>query len=231
MKHVLVVEDEPRMRELIADYFKEEGGFRITEAKNGQEAVEKFAKDPADAVVLDVMMPFLDGFGVCEAIRRGSDAVIVLVTAKSEEDDKLHGYGLGADDYVTKPFSPKVLVAKVKALLKRADKTGSGPELLPDEIVYRIDGLEIREFAYELTVDGRNVGITPKEFELLLTLCRNRNRVLSRELLLDRVWGIEYDGDPRTVDTHIKRLRQKLGPYAACISTVRGNGYSLKVSP
>lgn len=228
MKHVLVVEDEPRMRELIADYFKDEG-FRVTEAKNGREAMEKFGKDPADAVVLDVMMPFLDGFGVCEALRRKSDVVIVLVTAKSEEDDKLHGYELGADDYVPKPFSPKVLVAKVKALLKRAEKRAESDS--PQDTIYRIDGIEIREHSYEIQVDGHSIGTTPKEFELLLALCQNRNRVLSREQLLDRVWGIDYEGDSRTVDTHIKRLRQKLGPYSGCISTVRGNGYILKVTP
>jgi len=226
MKTVMVVEDEPLMRELIADYMKGEG-FRVIEAKNGAEALDKFAQTPADAVVLDVMMPYLDGFGVCEFLRKTSDAVIVIVTAKSEETDKLHGYELGADDYVTKPFSPKVLVAKVKALLKRAGVGGEADTV----IVHRVEGLEIRENSFELLVDGEQADLTPKEFELLLHLYKNRNLLQSREALLNGVWGYEYDGDARNVDAVIKRLRQKIGPYAALIQTVRGNGYVLRVRP
>ncbi|MBD0379957.1 response regulator transcription factor [Paenibacillus sedimenti] len=224
MRTVMVVEDEPLMRELIADYMKDEG-FRVVEAKNGAEALDKFAQTPADAVVLDVMMPYLDGFGVCQFLRKTSDAVIVIVTAKSEETDKLYGYELGADDYVTKPFSPKVLVAKVKALLKRVGNHGEADTV----IVYRVEGLEIREQSYELLVDGQRADLTPKEFELLLYLYRNRNFVQTREALLNGVWGYEYDGDTRNVDAIIKRLRQKMGPYAGLIHTVRGNGYVLRV--
>lgn len=226
MKVVMVVEDEPLMRELIVDYMKDEG-FQVVEARNGAEALEKFAQTPADAVVLDVMMPYLDGFGVCQFLRQTSDAVIVIVTAKSEETDKLYGYELGADDYVTKPFSPKVLVAKVKALLKRA-----GGRIEADAVtVHRAEGLEIREQSYELLVDGQHADLTPKEFELLLYLFKNRNFVQTREALLNGIWGYEYDGDARNVDAVIKRLRHKMGPYADLIHTVRGNGYVLKVRP
>ncbi|ULL15975.1 DNA-binding response regulator [Paenibacillus sp. H1-7] len=223
MKTVLVVEDEPLMRELIADYMKSEG-FCVVEAKNGAEALDKFAQSPADAVVLDIMMPYLDGFGVCQFLRKTSDTVIVIVTAKSQESDKLYGYELGADDYVTKPFSPKVLVAKVKALLKRG-----GNYVEAESIVHRVEGLEIREKSYELLVDGQHADVTPKEFELLLYLYKNRSFVQTREALLNGVWGYEYDGDTRNVDAVIKRLRQKMGPYAGLIHTVRGNGYVLRV--
>ncbi|MDF2961541.1 MAG: srrA1 [Paenibacillus sp.] len=224
MKTIMVVEDEPLMRELIADYMKDEG-FRVVEAKNGAEALDKFAETPADAVVLDVMMPYLDGFGVCQSLRQTSNAVIVIVTAKSEETDKLYGYELGADDYVTKPFSPKVLVAKVKALLKRVGTGGEANAM----IVHRVEGLEIREQSFELLVDGQQADLTPKEFELLLYLYKNRNFVQTREALLNGVWSYEYDGDTRNVDAVIKRLRQKMGPYAGLIQTVRGNGYVLRV--
>ncbi|MDF2723008.1 MAG: srrA1 [Paenibacillus sp.] len=226
MKTVMVVEDEPLMRELIADYLKDDG-FRVVEARNGAEALEKFAQSPVEAVVLDVMMPYLDGFGVCQSLRQTSDTVIVIVTARSEETDKLYGYELGADDYVTKPFSPKVLVAKVKALLRRA----AGGDESEAVTVRRVEGMEIREQSFELLVDGLNAEVTPKEFELLLYLYRNRNFVQTREALLNGVWGYEYDGDPRNVDAVIKRLRQKMGPYADLIHTVRGNGYVLKVRP
>ncbi|RAU94886.1 response regulator transcription factor [Paenibacillus sp. YN15] len=226
MTTVLVVEDEPLMRELIADYLKEEG-FLVDEARNGAEALEKFAHTPAEAVILDVMMPFLDGFAVCRELRQASNTVIVMLTARSEETDKLYGYELGADDYVTKPFSPKVLVAKVKALLKRAGARGG--EEAP--AAYRAGGLEIREHSFELLVDGQPSEVTPKEFELLLYLYHNRNQVLSRDMLLDGVWGYGYEGDARNVDATIKRLRQKLGPYAPLIQTIRGNGYILKVAP
>lgn len=226
MTTVLVVEDEPLMRELITDYLKEEG-FLVEEARNGAEALEKFARTPAEAVILDVMMPFLDGFAVCRRLRQASNTVIVMLTARSEETDKLYGYELGADDYVTKPFSPKVLVAKVKALLKRAGaRNGEEPAA-----VYRVGGLEIREHSFELLVDGQPSEVTPKEFELLLYLYHNRNQVLSRDMLLDGVWGYGYEGDARNVDATIKRLRQKLGPYAPLIQTIRGNGYILKVAP
>jgi DNA-binding response OmpR family regulator len=226
MKTIMVVEDDPLMRELIGDYMKDEG-FNVVEAKNGAEALEKFVQAPADAVVLDVMMPYLDGFGVCRFIRQTTNTVIIIVTARSEETDKLYGYELGADDYVTKPFSPKVLVAKVKALLKRA-----GSQAEADAVtIHRVEGLEIREQSFELLVDGQQADLTPKEFELLLYLYKNRNVVLTREVLLNGVWGYEYDGDTRNVDAVIKRLRQKMGAYAGLIHTVRGNGYAIRVRP
>jgi DNA-binding response OmpR family regulator len=224
VKRVLVVEDEPRMRELLTDYLTEEG-FDVLEARNGSEALERFNGNHADAVILDIMMPFLNGYEVCREIRKRSDAVIVMLTAKSEETDKLHGYELGADDYVTKPFSPKVLMAKVKALLKRA---GDGGE---EAAGYRLNGLELFERAYDLRLDGRSANLTPREFELLHFLVKNRNIVLSRDTILDQVWGIDFDGDDRIVDTFIKRLRQKMNRYAGHVVTVRGNGYMFKVQP
>lgn len=225
MKTVMVVEDEPLMRELITDYMKDEG-FHVVEAKNGAEALDLFNRRPADVVILDVMMPYLDGFGVCRQLRKNSNTVIVIVTAKSEETDKLYGYELGADDYVTKPFSPKVLVAKVKALLKR---TGGGTAEAETVTVHRVEGLEIREQSFELLIDGRPADLTPKEFEFLMYLYKNRNFIQSREALLNGVWGYEYDGDIRNVDAVIKRLRQKMGAYAGLICTVRGNGYVFRV--
>ncbi|HZG87744.1 response regulator transcription factor [Paenibacillus sp.] len=223
MKTIMVVEDEPRMQDLICDYLQEQP-FRLLRARDGRQALEAFAKDPADLVILDVMMPFVDGFEVCRTLRRKSDVLIVILTAKSEEADKLLGYELGADDYVTKPFSPKVLVAKVRALLKRAERSGSDV----DAALVRAGDLEINEATFEARLRGEPLALTPKEFDLLLFMCRNRNLVLSRDQLLDSVWGHDYFGDVRTVDTHVKRLRQKLGHCADWIRTVRGNGYMLK---
>ena len=223
VKTIMVVEDEPRMQDLICDYLQEQP-FRLLRARDGRQALEAFAKDPADLVILDVMMPFVDGFEVCRTLRRKSDVLIVILTAKSEEADKLLGYELGADDYVTKPFSPKVLVAKVRALLKRAERSGSDV----DAALVRAGDLEINEATFEARLRGEPLALTPKEFDLLLFMCRNRNLVLSRDQLLDSVWGHDYFGDVRTVDTHVKRLRQKLGHCADWIRTVRGNGYMLK---
>lgn len=223
MKTIMVVEDEPRMQDLICDYLQEQP-FRLLRAGDGRQALEAFAKEPADLVILDVMMPFVDGFEVCRTLRRKSDVLIIILTAKSEEADKLLGYELGADDYVTKPFSPKVLVAKVRALLKRAERNGGDP----DAALVRVGAIEINEAAFEASLHGEPLALTPKEFDLLLFMCRNRNLVLSRDQLLDRVWGHDYFGDVRTVDTHVKRLRQKLGHCAEWIRTVRGNGYMLK---
>jgi len=224
MKTIMVVEDEPRMQDLICDYLHAEP-YRLLRANHGGQALELFAKDPADLVILDLMMPFVDGYEVCRTLRRKSDVLIVILTAKSEEADELLGYELGADDYVTKPFSPKVLAAKVRALLKRLER--------PDEAdagLVRFGGIEMNEATFEASVRGAPLRLTPKEFDLLLFMCRNHNIVLSRDALLDRVWGHDYFGDVRTVDTHVKRLRQKMGPYAEWVQTVRGNGYRLKVN-
>jgi two-component system, OmpR family, response regulator ResD len=222
-KTLLLVEDETRMRILIADYFKREG-YNLLEASNGIEALKIFRTNTIDLVILDIMMPYLDGWDVCKALRKSSDVPIILLTAKSEEEDKLLGYELGADDYITKPFSPKVLIAKVKVLLKRVEH-----KLDAKIDVMSFDGLVIDELSHEVSVDELKVVLTPKEYDLLLFLVKNKGIALSRDKILDSVWGLDYYGDARTVDTNIKRLREKLGYKADMIATVRGSGYKFEV--
>ena len=222
-KTVLIVEDESRMRHLISDYLKREG-LKILEAENGIQALEIFKREKIDLIILDIMMPLMDGYEVCTNIRAHSDVLIIMLTAKSEEEDKLLGYGLGADDYQTKPFSPKVLTAKVKALLKREELGDTKPE----NGITRIDSLEINELSHTVTLSGEKIDLSPKEYDLLLYLAKNHGIVLSRDKLLTNVWGYDFDGDLRTVDTHVKRVRQKLGDKADIITTVRGSGYKLE---
>jgi two-component system, OmpR family, response regulator ResD len=222
-KTILVVEDEKRMRVLLSDYFKKEG-YNFLEAANGIEAISVFNSHSVDLIILDIMMPFMDGWEVCKAVRKISEVPIIVLTAKSEEDDKLLGYELGADDYVTKPFSPKILIAKVKALLKRVE---SKPQ--PSKEIFDIDGLIIDELSHEVRINKDVVILTPKEYDLLLYLVRNKGIALSRDKILDSVWGIDYYGDSRTVDTNIKRLREKLGEKADLITTIRGSGYKFEV--
>ncbi|SHI32792.1 DNA-binding response regulator, OmpR family, contains REC and winged-helix (wHTH) domain [Clostridium cavendishii DSM 21758] len=220
-KTILIVEDEIRIRFLLRDYFHKEN-FNILEASDGLEALEIFANNSIDIIVLDIMMPELDGFTVCKTIRETSSIPIILLTAKSEEEDKLLGYDLGADDYMTKPFSPKVLVAKVKALLKRTSSN-------KDSSILSFNGLTINKLSHEVLVDNTVINLSPKEFDLLLYLSYNHGIALSRDKILDNVWGIDYYGDIRTVDTNIKRLREKLLSKADYITTVRGSGYKFEV--
>jgi DNA-binding response OmpR family regulator len=228
---VLIVEDERRIRELIADYLEEEG-LDWCECARGDLALDKFRSHSPDLVILDILMPGLDGYDVCEAIRAGSDVPIVFLTAKSEEDDKLLGFDLGADDYMTKPFSPKVLTAKVKALLKRAEISQKAASHESESAKMEVvEELMLDVGAREALLHGKPLALSPKEFDLLLHFVRNRSRVLTRDMLLDAVWGYDYEGDIRTVDTHVKRLRQKLGERAEWILTLRGNGYRMKVTP
>jgi two-component system, OmpR family, response regulator ResD len=222
-KIILIVEDEQRMRSLLSDYFKREG-YTSLEASNGIEGIKTFSDNPIDLVILDIMMPFMDGWEVCKSIRKNSNVPIILLTAKAEDDDKLLGYELGVDDYVTKPFSPKVLVAKVKALLKRIEMQG---ETNTDSV--NIDGLIIDELSHEVKINENTIVLTPKEYDLLLYLVRNKGIALTRDQILDNVWGIDYYGDTRTVDTNIKRLREKLGEKAELITTIRGSGYKFEV--
>lgn len=221
MERILIVEDEERMRKLVATYLKREN-YEVLEAGDGIEAIEIFNKENVSLVVLDIMIPLVDGFRVCKTIRERSSVPIILLTAKSEEDDKLLGYDLGADDYVTKPFSPKVLVAKVKVLLKRAN-------FIDFTKGNNYDGLAINEVSHEITIDGKEIYLSPKEYELLIYLSRNKGIALSRNKILDNVWGNDYYGDLRTVDTHVKRLREKLQDKAYLINTVRGSGYKFEV--
>jgi len=226
---VLIVEDERKLRELIADYLEAEGLAWI-EAANGDDAVALFREASPDLVILDILMPGLDGYDVCEEIRKLSDVPILFLTAKSEEEDKLLGYDLGADDYMTKPFSPKVLAAKAKALLRRYESAKLERKAAESR---RIEWgpLSIEESSREVLLDGQEVSLSPKEFDLLLYFVSHRNIVLSRDRLLEHVWGYDYDGDSRTVDTHVRRLRQKLGDRAEWVATLRGNGYRFKVTP
>lgn len=193
----------------------------MLQAGGGEEAVNLIDSQPIDLFVLDVMMPGKDGFEVCEEIRAQSDAIIVMLTAKAEEEDELTGYSYGADDYVTKPFSLKVLSAKIRVLLNRW-KNEEAEELSGN------DRLVIDDTAREVHKDGITLPLTSKEFELLRCLADHSNQVLTRDMILDRVWGMDYYGDVRTVDTHIKRLRRKLGDEAGRIVTVRGNGYKYR---
>lgn len=221
-KNILIVEDELRIRILLRDYLRKDS-FIITEASDGEDALKSFSENNIDLVILDIMMPKINGFDVCKTIRSVSNIPIILLTAREEEEDKLYGYELGADDYVTKPFSPKVLVAKVKALLKRTENDNINKNLS------NYNGLKINKLSHEVTLDGDEIALSPKEYDLLLYLTSNKGIALSRDKILDNVWGYDYFGDIRTVDTNIKRLREKLLHKSSYITTVRGSGYKFEV--
>ncbi|BCC13078.1 MULTISPECIES: response regulator transcription factor [Bacillus] len=222
-KTVLLVEDERRLREIVSDYFRNEG-FEVIEAEDGKKALELFAEHEIDLIMLDIMLPEIDGWSVCRRIRKESAVPIIMLTARSDEDDTLLGFELGADEYVTKPFSPKVLVARAKTLLKRAD----GVVGLAEENAMSLAGIEVNRLSRTVLVDGEEIILTHKEFELLVYLMENKGIVLSRQHLLDQLWGYDYYGDDRTVDTHIKKLRNKLGDKAKHIGTVIRVGYKFE---
>ncbi|EDS78409.1 response regulator transcription factor [Clostridium massiliodielmoense] len=219
---ILIIEDEERMRKLLRDYFNR-SEFSVLEAEDGVKALKVFKENSVDIVILDIMIPYLDGWTVCKSIRQNSKVPIIMLTAKGEEEDKLLGYELGADDYVTKPFSPKVLVAKVKALLKRSVVEQK------ETNIKNYNGLEINKLSNEVKIDGDIVNLSPKEYDLLIFFANNIDIVLSRDIILDKVWGFDYEGGLRTVDTHVKRLREKLKEKAKFIVTVRGKGYKFEV--
>ncbi len=221
-KKILVVEDEKRMNEIITDYLEMEE-FQVYQAYDGVEALKIFHEEAIDLVILDIMMPKLDGWSVCRKIRSTSDAMVIILSARSDEDDKLMGFELGADEYVTKPFSPKVLVARVKALLKRmGSKQPIDGEIRKGHI--RIDPLR-----YDVFYKDIEVKLTVKEFEVLKVLAENDGKVFTRQVLIEKVWGYEYFGDGRVVDTTIKTLRKKLGQGSVYITTVIGVGYKFEV--
>ncbi|MFD3445677.1 response regulator transcription factor [Microbacteriaceae bacterium 4G12] len=222
-KTVLLVEDEQRLREIVSDYFTREG-FEVLQAEDGKRALALFEEHETDLIILDIMLPEIDGWSVCRRIRKESAVPIIMLTARSDEDDTLLGFELGADEYVTKPFSPKVLVARAKTLLKRAGQLIGQSE----EGSLSISGIEVNRLSRRVTIDGEEVVLTHKEFELLLYLMENKGIVLSRQHLLDQLWGYDYYGDDRTVDTHIKKLRSKLGDKAKHISTVIRVGYKFE---
>ena len=201
-KNILIVEDEFRIRFLLRDYFNNEE-FNVFEAENGVQALDIFKDNKIDLIILDIMMPVMDGLTTLEKIREVSTLPVILLTAKSQEEDKLQGYDFGADDYVTKPFSPKVLVAKVKALLKRTRND-------IDSSTQDYGGISINKLSHEVKVNDNILSLSPKEYELLIYLMNNESIALSRDNILDNVWGLDYYGDIRTVDTNIKRLREKL---------------------
>lgn len=221
-KTVLLVEDEQRLREIVSDYFISEG-FIVVEAEDGKQALAQFEANAIDLVILDIMLPEIDGWSVCRRIRKESVVPIIMLTARSDEEDTLLGFELGADEYVTKPFSPKVLVARAKTLLKRAEGI-----IGQDENVLSMCGIEVNKLSRTVIVDGSEIILTHKEFELLLYLMENKGIVLSRQHLLDHLWGYDYFGDDRTVDTHIKKLRSKLGDRAKNIATVIRVGYKFE---
>ena len=219
MQTILLVEDEAAIRRLVKDYLTRDG-YNVLEASDGNSAISLFKDNQVDLIVLDLMIPHLNGFEVCRTIRTQSNVPIIILSALEADDDKLRTFDYGADEYVTKPFSPKVLVARVNALIRR-----SKGSVTTNSSLYNINGLSINLDSRKVTVDSELITLSPKEFELLEYLLKNKNIVLSRSTLLDNIWGYDYLGDLRTVDTHIRRLREKLGVKAELITTVRGKGY------
>lgn len=225
MKRILVADDEARIRRLVCDFLKN-AGYETIEAVDGKEAIEKFfSVGSIDLVICDIMMPEADGWEVTRKIRESSSVPILVLTARSQEFDELMSFESGADDYVTKPFSPGVLVKRVEAILKRSNSTAAGS----DDII-SIDGLVIDIPAHTVTNNLKSVDLTIKEHNILVKLAKNHGRIFSREQLLDSIWGIDFVGDPRTVDSHVARLRTKLGEWGeAHLKTVYGVGYKIEV--
>lgn len=219
---ILIAEDEPRLLEILCDYFHSRGD-QPTAVSNGVDALTQAESGEFDGVLLDIMMPGLDGFSVCRSLRKKSDVPIIFLTALSDEEDKLWGYQLGADDYVTKPFSMSVLYAKLAALINRSrGSVRTEDRLVAGEISVILSSQTVQ-------VNGKKVTLTPKEYALLVCLIKNRGSVLSREQLLIKCWGYDYEGEARVVDTYIKRLREKLGNAAGYIKTIIKSGYKLEV--
>ena len=218
MYNILIADDEVMIRKLVRKYAEFEG-HRVTEASNGMEAVVLCRDNDFDVVILDIMMPELDGFSACREIRRKSSVPIIMLSARGEEYDRINGFETGADDYVVKPFSPKELMLRVEALMRRAK-----PDVRQNE-VFELGGMVVDFTARTVRIDGAAIELSPKEYDLLFYMIRNKNVALTREKLITEVWGYDYYGDDRTLDTHVKLLRKSLGEYASHIVTVRGVGY------
>lgn len=223
MSRLLVVDDEAKIREVIREY-SEFNGFEVTEAEDGMTAVGLVKLNDYDIIIMDVMMPKLDGFSACKEIKKIKDIPVIMLSARGEEYDKLFGFELGIDDYMVKPFSPKELMARVNAVLAR-NKAKSTTE---NKQVLEFGGLVIDIPGRSVTVDGEKIELTPKEYDLLFFLVENKNIALSRDKLLQDIWGYDFFGDDRTIDTHIKNLRNNLGPYRDYIVTLRGVGYKFE---
>ncbi len=219
--NVLIAEDEQKLRDIVVKYLKKEG-YTVFEAENGEKALEKFNEAPMDIVILDVMMPVVDGWSCCREIRKTSEVPIIMLTARSEENDRVFGFELGADDYVTKPFSNRELMMRVKSLIRRSAKD--------NETVLEAGKIKINVRAHRVIMDGKELELSPKEYDLLMFFWENCDIALSREKIIDKIWGYDYYGDMRTIDTHIKRLRSKIKDSGCEIQTVRGVGYRFVVS-
>ena len=219
---ILVVDDESRMRKLVKDFLVKKG-YIVIEAEDGAKAVDLFfTNKDISLVILDVMMPNMDGWQVCREIRNFSKVPIIMLTAKADERSELQGFELGVDEYITKPFSPKILVARVDAILRRA-------HLLKNESILSVGGIEMNKAAHVVTIDGKSIELSYKEFELLSYFIENRGIALSREKILNNVWNYDYFGDARTIDTHVKKLRSKMGDKGSYIKTIWGMGYKFEV--
>ena len=225
MSRILIVDDEDKIREVIREYAEFEG-YSADEAGDGMTAVEMCKKNNYDAVVLDVMMPRLDGFSTCKEIKKIADIPVLMLSARGEEYDKLFGFEMGIDDYVVKPFSPKEIMARLNVIISRNSKK----TMSESSDVLEFGGLKINIPARDVFVDGEKIEMTPKEYDLLFHLVRNKNIALTRDKILSDVWGYDFFGDDRTVDTHIKMLRNSLGAYRDYIVTLRGLGYKFEVS-
>lgn len=220
-KKILVVDDEPLIRKLVTDFLKKQGYITI-EAEDGRKALDVFSEEKdIDLIILDVMLPEYDGWTVCREIRKESRVPIIMLTARGEEFDEVFGLDIGADQYITKPFSPNVLIARVNAVLRRVESADNSSK--------EFDGLTIDHNARQVIIEGDTIELSPKEYDLLAYLSENYGKALSREQILDKVWGYDYYGDLRTVDTHINRLRIKLGSKSDHVHTVRGYGYRFEV--
>lgn len=220
---ILVVDDESRMRKLVRDFLTK-NDFDVLEAEDGEQAVDIFLREKNIAlIILDVMMPKMDGWQVCREIRNVSKVPIIMLTARGDERDELMGFDLGVDEYISKPFSPKILVARVEAILRRA---GHGEK----EDIIEIGGILLNKTAHQVSVDGKNIELSYKEFELLTYFMENQGIALSREKILNSVWNYDYFGDARTIDTHVKKLRSKMGDRGDYIKTIWGMGYKFEVA-
>ena len=221
MANILIVEDEKNMQDIIAEYMKK-GGHTCFTADDGIDALMILKSNPMDLMILDIMIPHIDGFTVCKMAREMSNMPIIILTAKSEESDKLRGYEYGADDYTTKPFSPKVLLAKVNALIRRSSFEPLG--------ILSVGQISVMPSSRKVFLDGQEIALTHKEYELLYLFMMNPGQIFSREQLLNRIWGYDFEGTTRTVDTHIKTLRKKLGSEGKYIVTLIRSGYKLEVT-
>ena len=222
MHKLLVVDDEPKIRDIIREYAEFEG-YEVDEAEDGMVALGLCKLNDYDLIIMDIMMPKLDGFSACKEIKKIKDIPTIMLSARGEEYDKLFGFELGIDDYVVKPFSPKELMARINVVITRHHKTNQAAQS-----VLKFEGLEINVPARTVSVDGKRVELTPKEYDLLFYLIENKNIALSRDKLLSDIWGYDFFGDDRTIDTHIKNLRNNLGEYRKFIVTLRGVGYKFE---